>query len=103
MGLRLSGPRLAHRKGPDTVSDAVVLGSVQIPGDGNPIVMAADRPTTGGYPKIATVITADMDDLGQVRPGDEVRFTAVSLEQAHQVYERYLESFDRFLSAVSRE
>jgi len=103
MGLRLSGPRLKHRGSADIVSDAIVCGAVQVPGDGNPIIMAADRPTTGGYPKIGAVITPDMDLLGQTKPGDEVRFTAVSLPQAHQIYRRYMEGFARFrLSAVSR-
>jgi len=102
MGLRLSGPRLIHRGSADIVSDAIVCGAVQVPGDGNPIIMAADRPTTGGYTKIGAVITPDMDLLGQARPGDEVRFTAVSLPQAHQIYRRYMEGFERFrLSVVS--
>ncbi|RPI28699.1 MAG: biotin-dependent carboxyltransferase family protein [Acidobacteria bacterium] len=96
MGVRLAGPRLVHRKGPDIVSDALVLGSIQVPGDGYPIVMAADRPTTGGYPKIGTVITPDMDGLGQLRPGDEVRFAAVSLEQADRIYRHYVTTFTRF-------
>jgi len=100
MGLRLSGPRLRHRGSADIVSDAVVAGAVQVPGDGNPIILTADRPTTGGYPKIGVVITPDVDLLGQAKPGDEVRFTAVSLEQAHQVYRQYMEGFDRF-AAVS--
>ncbi len=98
MGLRLSGPRLRHRGGADIVSDAVVTGAIQVPGDGNPIIMTADRPTTGGYPKIGVVITPDIDMLGQARPGDEVRFSAVSLAQAHDLYGRYMEGFHRFNS-----
>jgi antagonist of KipI len=96
MGLRLSGPRLRHYKSADIVSDALVTGAVQVPGDGNPIIMAADRPTTGGYPKIGVIVTPDMDLLGQAKPGDEVRFTYVSLIQAHEIYRRYMEGFDRF-------
>lgn len=96
MGLRLSGPHLRHRGSADIVSDGLVTGAVQVPGEGNPIIMAADRPTTGGYPKIGVVITPDIDLLGQAKPGDEVQFTPVSLAQAHQIYRRYMEGFERF-------
>lgn len=82
MGYRLSGPKLAHAKGPDIVSDAIAPGSVQVPGFGEPIVLLADRQTTGGYPKIATVIGADLPALGQRRPGERLRFEAVSVETA---------------------
>lgn len=98
MGLRLSGTRLRHRDGADIVSDAVVNGAVQVPGDGNPIIMAADRPTTGGYPKIGVVITPDMDLLAQAKPGDRVHFNEVSLAQAHQIYRQYMDGFHRFQS-----
>jgi antagonist of KipI len=82
MGYRLSGPMIAHQGRADIVSDGVVTGSVQIPGDGQPIVMMADHQTTGGYPKIATVIRADLPLLAQCRPGDQVRFRAVSIAEA---------------------
>jgi biotin-dependent carboxylase-like uncharacterized protein len=82
MGYRLSGPRLEHAEGHDMVSDAVAPGSVQVPGFGEPVVLLADRQTTGGYPKIATVIGADLPDLGQRRPGDHLRFEAVAVEAA---------------------
>jgi len=98
MGLRLAGPILPHKKGPDIVSDALVNGAVQIPGNGNPIVMAVDRPTTGGYPKIGAVITPDMDLLGQAKSGDEVRFSIVSLTQAQELYRQYMKGFELFRS-----
>jgi biotin-dependent carboxylase-like uncharacterized protein len=82
MGLRLAGPHLAHEKGFNIVSDAIAPGSIQVPGGGQPIVLLADRQTTGGYPKIATVISADLPALGQMRPGDRVRFEAVTLDEA---------------------
>jgi biotin-dependent carboxylase-like uncharacterized protein len=82
MGLRLAGPRLSHRDGADIASDAIAWGSVQVPGDGEPIVLLADRQTTGGYTKIATVITADLPALSRAAPGHAVRFTAVSVEDA---------------------
>ena len=93
MGYRLSGARLSHSRGPDIISDAVVGGAIQVPGDGNPIVMLADRQTTGGYPKIGTVLASDVDRLAQLRPGDTIRFTAVSLHQAHDLYLNYRKTF----------
>lgn len=83
MGARLDGPTVAHRTGPDIVSDGMPDGAVQIPGDGKPIIMLADRQTTGGYTKIACVAAVDLDIAGQLRPGDRVRFQAVTVEQAH--------------------
>jgi biotin-dependent carboxylase-like uncharacterized protein len=82
MAYRLEGPPLAHRDGHDIVSDGVALGAVQAPGDGMPFVLMADRQPTGGYPKIANVIGADIGRLAQKRPGDAVRFRAVAIEQA---------------------
>jgi 5-oxoprolinase (ATP-hydrolysing) subunit C len=82
MGYRLEGPALAHARGFNVISDAIAPGSIQLPGDGQPIVLLADRQTTGGYPKIATIISADLAALGQMRPGDSVRFEAVGLDEA---------------------
>jgi biotin carboxyl carrier protein len=82
VGCRLEGPRIAHRAGADIVSDATAFGSVQVSGDGQPIVLMADRGTTGGYTKIATVITADLPLLGQAVPGTALRFRAVDSEAA---------------------
>jgi KipI family sensor histidine kinase inhibitor len=81
VGCRLEGEPLRHRGGADILSDGMVPGSVQVPPDGRPIVMMADGPTTGGYPKIATVVTADLPLLAQLVPGEgEVRFEAVRIE-----------------------
>jgi 5-oxoprolinase (ATP-hydrolysing) subunit C len=82
MGYRLTGPRIAHRAGHDIVSDGIAMGSVQVPGDGQPIVLMADRQPTGGYPKIATVIRADLPRLAQSRPGGSLRFRAVTVDEA---------------------
>lgn len=84
MGLRLDGPRLEHDPalGADIVSDAVTPGVIQVPGDGRPIVLLADCQTVGGYPKIATVIGADLPRLGHAQPGQTLRFVAVSIEEA---------------------
>lgn len=82
MGARLEGPPIAHRDAAGIVSDGLVAGSVQVPADGQPIVMLADHQTTGGYPKIATVIQADLPLLAHVLPGGAVRFEAVTLVEA---------------------
>lgn len=74
MGYRLDGPALTHVGGADILSDATPIGSIQVPGSGQPILLMADRQTTGGYPKIATVITADLPLAGQLAPGDWVEF-----------------------------
>ena len=83
MGMRLEGPQLEHSsKGYNIVSDGIAPGSIQVPGNGLPIVLLADRQTTGGYPKIATVISADIPALGRMTPGSKVAFEAVSIEAA---------------------
>jgi antagonist of KipI len=74
MGFRLEGPRLTHAESPDIISDATPLGVLQVPASGQPILLMADRQTTGGYPKIATVITADLAIAGQLAPGDRISF-----------------------------
>jgi biotin-dependent carboxylase-like uncharacterized protein len=82
MGMRLEGPALEHAKGFNIVSDGTAPGSIQVPGNGLPIVLLADRPTTGGYPKIATVASADVPALGRLRPGATIGFTAIGVEVA---------------------
>ena len=85
MGMRLDGPLLRHRQGWDIVSDAIATGAIQVPGSGQPILLLADHQTTGGYPKIATVISADLPVVGRRRPGDPVRFAAVDVAEAEQL------------------
>jgi biotin-dependent carboxylase-like uncharacterized protein len=82
MGLRLSGPKLSGPKGFNIVSDSVPPGAIQVPGDGQPIILLADRQTTGGYPKIATVVSADLALLGRAGPGCKLRFEAISIAAA---------------------
>ena len=82
MGMRLEGPPLQHRGGFNIVSDAIATGSIQVPGNGQPIVLLADHQTTGGYPKIANVISADLPALGRLPIGSKVSFTQITLEQA---------------------
>ena len=85
MGYRLEGPIIAHAGGADIVSDGNPLGAIQVPGDGVPRVLMADRGTTGGYTKIATVIGPDVGLLAQSMPGTTVSFKAISVEEAHDV------------------
>jgi len=84
MGLRLEGPGLpfAPGQGPDIVSDGIVPGAMQVPGNGQPILLLADAQTTGGYAKIACVIRADLWRLAHVLPGADLRFDLVSVAEA---------------------
>jgi len=82
MGFRLEGPRLVHAGSPDIISDATPLGVLQVPASGQPILLMADRQTTGGYPKIATVITADLPIAGQLAPGDTISFEVCAPREA---------------------
>ncbi len=82
MGFRLEGTRLSHARGADIISDATPMGAVQVPASGLPILLMADRQTTGGYPKIATVITADLGLAGQLGPGDTISFAVCSPGEA---------------------
>ena len=94
MGMRLSGPKLEHAPGFNIISDAIAPGSIQVPGDGQPIILMADRQTTGGYPKIATVISADIPALGRVRLGSSIAFEEVTLEEASRLRRLFLEEID---------
>jgi KipI family sensor histidine kinase inhibitor len=84
MGCRLSGPQIVCAGGTDIISDSIPAGSVQITSSGNPVVMTADRQTTGGYAKIAVVIMADMPLIAQAAPGTEVMFEFVTQEEAEE-------------------
>lgn len=89
MGMRLEGPRLEHSsKGYNIVSDGTALGAIQVPGNGLPIILLADRQTTGGYPKVATVISADISALGRLTPGARIGFTVVDIEAAEAAARR---------------
>lgn len=84
MGCRMDGPVIESCNGTDIISDGIAPGSVQVPADGKPIVLLADRQTTGGYAKIATVCSADIPRLAQCKPGDKVRFRKISPEEAQK-------------------
>ena len=82
MGFRLEGPALKHARGADIISDATPLGVLQVPASGQPILLMADRQTAGGYPKLATVITADIPIAGQLGPGDTIAFVVCTAREA---------------------
>lgn len=85
MGYRLSGVRLALKQPAELLSEAVAFGTVQVPPDGNPIVLMADRQTTGGYPRIAQVASADLPLLAQLKPGDRIVFEAIDAGEAERL------------------
>ena len=80
IGVRCSGPRLTRGREGELPSEGMLPGCIQVPGDGQPIVLGMDHPTTGGYPVIAVVVSDDLPLLGQLRPGQRVRFKAVHSE-----------------------
>ena len=81
----MDGPEIESLRGTDIISDAIVFGSIQVPSSGKPIILLADRQTTGGYAKIATVFSLDLPGLVQCRPGDTVRFSRISVEEAQEL------------------
>ena len=96
MGMRLEGEKIENIKSKNIKSEGITKGSIQVPGDGQPIVLLSDHPTIGGYPKIANVITADYDKLVQKTPESKLKFKLVDLsvaESAFQIYTKKINSF----------
>jgi KipI family sensor histidine kinase inhibitor len=89
-GMRLRGPGLRHKSSAEILSDGLLPGAVQVPAEGHPIVILADGPTTGGYCKIASVISADLDRVAQAPPGSALRFEAVAVAEAHVAWTAYV-------------
>lgn len=100
MGYRLEGPKIVHENGADIISDGITMGSIQVPGHEIPIIMMADRQTTGGYTKIATAIAPDLDLIGQLKPGDSIRFAKICIKDAQIVYKEYVRRLDNIKSFV---
>lgn len=86
MGYRLEGNLLSLEEPSELISEAVAFGSIQVPADGNPIILLADRQTTGGYPKIGQVASVDLSLISQLKPGDRLCFEEISLETAQTLY-----------------
>ena len=100
MGLRLEGPALAHRGSADIPSDGLVTGSIQVPGNGQPILLLNDHQTAGGYAKIATVISADLPRASRLRPGDSLSFQAVTVEEAEAIRRRQEQTIAGWIRAI---
>jgi biotin-dependent carboxylase-like uncharacterized protein len=101
MGMRLEGRAIKHARGYNITSDAIAPGSVQVPGNGQPIVLLADRQTIGGYPKIATVISADLPALGRLPIGATIRFEQVTIEEAQRLRRLRLAEIERIGDRVA--
>lgn len=85
MGYRLKGQKLKLNEKVDMISEAVTFGTIQVPNEGNPIILLADRQTTGGYPKIAQVASVDLPKLAQLKPGEKIHFKKITLEQSQKL------------------
>ena len=102
MGCRLEGPAIQHAKGHNIISDGIPLGGIQVPGNGQPIVLMRDRQTTGGYPKIACMIGSDVAHLAQKRPGEAVRFVAISPDEAQALTRQQAELVGALIAALGK-
>jgi antagonist of KipI len=101
-GIRLAGPIIERRPdvGESIISEGVIAGTIQVPGDGQPIIILVET-VTGGYRKIATVITADLPLLGQIRPGDALSFEEISLDEAYETLRKAEQGLQEFKEARS--
>ena len=89
MGMRLEGPKIENNSDTNIKSEGLIKGVIQVPADGNPIIMLSDHGTIGGYPKIAVVISADYDKLVQLPPGSKIKFKEVDLSSAENLFKMY--------------
>lgn len=100
MGCRLYGPSVVHKDRADIISDATVFGAIQVPAHGKPIVLLADRQTTGGYAKIGAVISVDLPKLVQRKMNHRIRFEAVSVEEAQNLLQKEAAEFEHMRSRI---
>jgi len=89
MGMRIEGPKIENIVEKNIRSEGLIKGVIQVPGDGNPIIMLSDYGTIGGYPKIGVVMSADHDRLAQLTPGSKIKFKLVELNEAENLYKLY--------------
>ncbi len=101
MGCRLEGPIIEHKLGANIISDGTANGAIQVPQNGQPIILLNDRQTTGGYPKIACVITSDIPKVAQSKPGDKIKFKAVSIFRAHLIYRNYINTLNNIRNILN--
>jgi UPF0271 protein len=100
MGMRLEGPKLDNIVNTNIKSEGLVKGVVQVPADGNPIILFSDHGSIGGYPKIAVVITADHDKTAQLIPGSKIKFKEVNLNEAEELFKIYLNETKNYLKKI---
>ena len=98
MGMRLDGPTLKNLVNTNIKSEGLIRGVVQVPADGKPIILLSDHGTIGGYPKIATVISSDLDKVAQQTPGTKIRFEEVKLEEAEKLFKEYNLTTNKYLN-----
>lgn len=103
MGFRLEGPQIEHMGGADIISDGAVFGSIQVPSNGSPIILMADRQTTGGYTKIGAIISPDLPRLSQLPMGDTIQFELVSIEVAQKLYRSYMAKWSALYHLARRQ
>jgi antagonist of KipI len=102
MGYRLEGGKLTHRNKTELISEGMTMGAIQVPSNGQPIVMMADSPTTGGYPKIGTVASADLPLLAQCVPGkSKIRFRKTTVAKAQKKYRELMSGLERITNDLS--
>ena len=100
MGMRIEGPKIENIKEKNIRSEGLVKGAIQIPPDGNPIIMLSDHGTIGGYPKIGVVISADYDKLVQLVPNSKIKFKLIDLHEAEKLYKLYSLETENLLNQV---
>ena len=101
MGMRLKGSILENIKSTNIKSEGLIKGAVQVPADGNPIILLNDHGTIGGYPKIGVVISADLDRVAQLPPGTNIKFKEVTLVEAENLFKNYLSETNKYLNAIN--
>ena len=101
MGMRLKGSLLENIKSTNIKSEGLIRGVIQVPADGNPIILLSDHGTIGGYPKIAVVISADLDRIAQLSPGTKIKFKEVTLVEAENLFKDYLSETNKYLNAIN--
>ena len=100
MGMRIAGPKIQNIKEKNIRSEGIVKGTIQIPPDGNPIIMLSDHGTIGGYPKIGVVISADYDKLVQLLPNTKIKFKLIDLHEAEKLYKLYSLETENLLNQI---
>ena len=102
MGMRVLGKSLENLVNSNIPSEGIIKGAIQVPGDGNPIILLSDHPTTGGYPKVGSIISSDYDDLVQQNSNKEIYFQLLTLEAAEQQFALYMEKIKRRITNIEK-